>query len=163
MEAADVLTIALEEQSRARQIVAGLGPCPIKISRATTLFGSFSVDPVTNEMEIRISRHIVRPDDVRETARHEFAHQAAWERYREIGHGPLWQTLATYLDCEPKSCTADLIDPTIALERQRYVITCDRCGWTISRQRRSKVVARISRYGCARCRGPLRVEERERV
>jgi predicted SprT family Zn-dependent metalloprotease len=155
----EILAVALREQDRARGIVAGLGPCPIVVSRATTLFGSFAVDPADGSIEIRISKHITDAEHVRETARHELAHQAAWERYRDMGHGPLWQTLASYLGCRPVSCTDDALDPAALSRFQRYVITCERCGWSISRQRRSKLVTRTSRYGCARCRGPLRVEE----
>lgn len=159
----DILAIALAEQERARSIIDGLGPCPVKLSRATTLFGSFLVDQSDGSIEIRISKHIVDGAHVRETARHELAHQAAWERYRDMGHGPLWQTLASYLGCRPASCTEDALDPVAMLRYQRYVITCTRCGWSISRQRRSKLVTRTNRYGCARCRGPLRVEEVERA
>lgn len=159
MTPSEILTVALQEQARARSIVAGLGPCPIKLSRATTLFGSFLVDQLDGSTEIRISKHIIDAEHVRETARHELAHQAAWERYRDMGHGPLWQTLASYLGCQPSSCTDDALDPVAMLRYQRYVITCQRCGWTISRQRRSKLVTKTSRYGCARCRGPLRCEE----
>ncbi len=156
---ADILAIALSEQVRARGILAGLGPCPINLSRATTLFGSFLVDQSDGSIEIRISKHIIDASHVRETARHELAHQAAWERYSDMGHGALWQTMASYLGCRPVSCTEDALDPAAILGSQRYVITCKRCGWTISRQKRSKLVTRTSRYGCAKCRGPLRVEE----
>jgi predicted SprT family Zn-dependent metalloprotease len=155
----DILAICLEEQDRARSIVAGLGPCPITLSRATTLFGSFLVDMKDGSFEIRISKHITDDAHVRETARHELAHQAAWERYNDMGHGPLWQNLATYLGCQPVSCTEDALDPVAMMRYQRYVITCERCGWSIGRQRRSKLVTKTWRYGCARCRGPLRVDE----
>ncbi len=155
----EIVEVALAEQARARQILAGLGPCPINLSRATTQFGAFLVDTGDGSIEIRISRHIIEPDHVRETVRHELAHQAAWQRYRDLGHGPLWQTLATYLGCEPVSCSADLMDPDVLERLMRYAITCTRCGWTITRQKRSKVVTRPSRYGCARCHGPLSVRE----
>src|SRR5437763_15970668 len=107
----EILDAARAEQVRAQQIVEGLRPCPINLSRATTQFGSFLVDPSDGSIEIRISRHIIEVDHVRETARHELAHQAAWQRYRHRGHGPLWQTLAIYLGCRPVSGTGERIGP----------------------------------------------------
>jgi predicted SprT family Zn-dependent metalloprotease len=162
MEPSDVLAFALEEQVRARAIVSGLGPCPIVLSRARTELGSFSVD--ANDagrrrggMEIRISRYINEPDQVRETARHELAHQAAWERYRYVGHGALWQTFASYLDCEPVACAGYVLDGHAPDGRPRYEIACNRCGWTTVRERRSKLVTKPWRFACARCGGSLHV------
>lgn len=161
MSAADILRIVGEEQERARAIVAGLGSCPVRLSRATTEFGAFLVDRASGDMEIRISRHIADGAVLRETARHELAHQAAWERYRDLGHGPLWQTMATYLGCAPVACTTYPVNAEVLGARQRFEIRCERCGWTTTRQRRSKLVARPWRFACARCRGRLRVSELE--
>jgi predicted SprT family Zn-dependent metalloprotease len=161
MEPADVLAVALEEQVRARAIVAGLGPCPIVLSRARTELGSFSVDAHATGrkigMEIRVSRYINEPYQVRETARHELAHQAAWERYRYVGHGALWQTFASYLGCEPVACTSFSMEPAAGAGRPRYAIACNRCGWTTVRERRSKLVTKPWRFACARCGGSLYV------
>lgn len=159
MDASEVLAIALEEQVRARAIVADLGPCPIVVSRATTSFGSFSVDRRGGDHEIRISRHITDEAQVRETARHELAHQAAWERYRHLGHGPLWQNFAAYLGCAPVPCSDKHLDEDVVRSRQRYVVTCTSCGLTVARQRRSKLVARPWRFACAVCNGKLQVVE----
>lgn len=152
MNPSDIHTIAIEEQARARAIVAGLRHCQIVLSRATTELGSFSVDRVTGATQIRISRHIDDEDQVRETIRHEFAHQAAWERYRDLSHGPLWQTMASYLGCEPTPCSQYDIPKTV-----RYEITCAACGWTTKRQRRSNLVDKPWRYACAHCGGALHV------
>jgi predicted SprT family Zn-dependent metalloprotease len=157
MEPTHVLEILLEEQARARSIVAGLSHVPVRLSRATTEFGAFLVDKRTRSMEIRISRYIEDDATVRETARHEFAHQAAWERYGHLGHGPLWQTMAVYLGCAPVACTTYPVNAGLLSERQRYAVTCESCGWATMRQRRSKLVARPWRYACARCNGALRV------
>jgi predicted SprT family Zn-dependent metalloprotease len=157
MSAIDVMGLALEEQSRARAIVAGLGPCPIRLSRATTELGSFSVDPRSGDAEIRISRYITDEAQVRETARHELAHQATWQRYAYLGHGALWQTLAVYLDCQPVSCGAHTFDPAVVQQRQRFVVMCKSCGLSITRQRRSKLVRAPWRFACARCAGALQV------
>ena len=157
MTAIDVLTLAITEQERARAMVAGLDECPIHLSRATTELGSFLVDERTGETEIRISRHITDETQVRETARHEFAHQAAWERYRYLGHGPLWQTLAVYLGCEPVACGKHGLDPEIVRARQRFVVTCNGCGLSVTRQRRSKLIRAPWRFSCARCAGRLTV------
>ncbi len=146
-----------EEQGRARAMVADLGHCPVRLSRAVTEFGSFAVDRRTGAMEIRISKHIADPQIVRETARHELAHQAAWERYGHLGHGALWQTMATYLGCAPVACTTYPVNEDILAERQRYEVRCERCGWSTTRQRRSKLIARPWRFACARCSGALRV------
>jgi predicted SprT family Zn-dependent metalloprotease len=156
--ATDVLGIALHEQVRARSIIAGLGPCPVVLSRATTLLGSFTVDTRTGRGAIRISRYILDPEQVRDTARHELAHQAAYELHGHLGHGPLWQTWARYLGCLPVSCSQTGIDPDIADARQRYMITCRACGWTTTRQRRSRLVRQPRRYACGRCAGSLLVE-----
>jgi predicted SprT family Zn-dependent metalloprotease len=150
----DVLSLALEEQVRARAIVAGLGPCPVVVSHARVTLGQFLVDRRDGSIEIRISRHIDDVDQVRETARHELAHQAAWERYRHFGHGPLWQTFATYLGCEPVRCALFNADRHAAA---RYAVSCKRCGWTTARFRRSKLVAKPWRYLCAECGGRLQV------
>lgn len=152
-----MLDLVASEQTRARSIVADLSQCPIKLSRATTEFGAFLVDRRSGAMEIRISRHIDSIEVLRETARHELAHQAAWERYGHLGHGALWQTMAVYLGCVPVACTSFPVNAELLQERQRYEVTCDRCGWSTLRQRRSKLVVRPWRYACARCSGVLRV------
>ena len=152
-----MLAILSDEQSRARSIVADLSHCQIRLSRATTEFGAFLVDRRTRAMEIRISKHIDSVEVLRETARHELAHQAAWERYGHLGHGPLWQTMAVYLGCPPVACATFPVNAELLQERQRYSVTCDSCGWSTLRQRRSKLVARPWRYACARCSGALRV------
>ena len=153
-----MLTIATEEQIRARSIVAKLGPCPIMITRTTTELGSIIVDRRTSKVvEIRISRHIVDDEQVRETTRHELAHQAAWERYRDLGHGALWQTMALYLGCSLEPCSDHALDPEIIRKRQRYEVSCASCGWATRRQRRSKLVDRPWRFGCGNCGGALQV------
>lgn len=159
MRPAEIMVILAQEQARARNIVAGLSACPVRLSRATTEFGAFLVDRRSGAMEIRISRHIDEIDVLRETARHELAHQAAWERYAHLGHGPLWQTMASYLDCPPVACAPRQVNPELLATRQRYAVVCDRCGWSTLRQRRSKLVARPWRFACARCSGALRVSE----
>lgn len=155
MDAAEILAIAMQEQVRARAIVAGLGPCAISLSRATTLLGTYTVDVRTGLGSIRISRHLVDPERVVDTARHELAHQAAYELHRHLGHGPLWQMWARYLGCAPVSCEGAGIDPDVAGRAQRYALTCARCGWRITRQKRSRLVRHPRRYACGRCRGPL--------
>jgi predicted SprT family Zn-dependent metalloprotease len=150
----DILRIALDEQVRARAMIADLGPCPIVLSRMTTSFGVFSVDPSSRDMEIRLSRHIATEEQVRETARHEIAHQAAWERYENIGHGPYWQTFANYLGCEPVACSRQPMFADVSAIA-RYSITCALCGWTTKRQRRSKLVRTPWRFGCGSCGGKL--------
>jgi predicted SprT family Zn-dependent metalloprotease len=154
----DVLAIALEEQDRAWSIVARLGPCPIRVSRSTTELGSIHVDRRSGKVvEIRISRHLADEGQVRETARHELAHQVAWERYADLGHGAFWQTMANYLGCEPVACSEGGLDPDVIIERLRYEISCAACGWTTRRQRRSKLVDKPWRFGCAHCGGVLSV------
>lgn len=153
---ADILALAREEQSRAREIIVGLPPCPIALSRATTLLGSFSVGaegPV-----IRISRYLVDEEQVRDTARHELAHLAAHALNGHVGHGPHWQTWARYLGCVPLPCTPVGVDPEVVRRRERYVVMCRRCGWTTTRQRRSRLVRYPRFYACAHCRGPLTVD-----
>lgn len=157
----DVLEIALEEQRRARGILPDLGPCKVVLSRATTSFGVFSVelrDPAkSGSAEIRISRYITSEEQVRETARHELAHQAAWERYGDIGHGPYWQTFASYLGCAPVACSSVEMDPAVIGARVKYEVSCEECGWATKRQKRSKLVRVPWRFSCARCGGRLRV------
>jgi predicted SprT family Zn-dependent metalloprotease len=157
MKPAEVLAIAFEEQARARAIVAGLGECSIRVSRSTTELGSILVDRHGGPVEIRVSRHLRDEDQVRETARHELAHQAAWERYRDLGHGALWQTLAAYLGCEPVPCSVEGIDPEVMRKRQRYIVTCAVCGWGVTRQKRSKLIDKPWRFSCAHCGGKLTV------
>lgn len=152
MKPSDIHAIAIEEQKRARAIVAGLRHCQIVLSRATTELGSFSVERASGAIQIRISRHIDDEAQVRETIRHEFAHQAAWERYRDLSHGPLWQTMASYLGCEPTPCSQYDIP-----KRHRYEISCASCGWTTRRQKRSKLVDAPWRFACAHCGGGLSV------
>ena len=110
-------------------------------------------------MEIRISRYIADEAQVRETARHELAHQAAWQRYEHLGHGPLWQTFALYLGCAPTSCGGRGLDEDVVRARLRYVVTCIECGLVTLRQKRSKLVRSPWRYACARCSGKLQVSE----
>jgi predicted SprT family Zn-dependent metalloprotease len=155
LDPSQILGLALAEQSRALAIVAGLRRCPVVLSHARITLGAFTVDRHSGATEIRISRHLTDPEQVKETARHEFAHQAAWERYAHFGHGPLWQTFASYLGCEPVRCAR--VDPSEPLEA-RYAITCRRCGWTTTRVKRSKLVTRSSRYRCSSCGGRLRVD-----
>ena len=150
MTPADIHAIAIEEQTRARAMLAGLRHCQIVLSRATTELGSFSVDRATGVTQIRISRRIDDETQVRETMRHEFAHQAAWERYRDLSHGPLWQTMASYLGCEPVPCSRYDI-PKV----HRYEIRCSSCGWATHRQKRSKLVDKPWRFACAYCGGTL--------
>ena len=157
MSAIDIMALAVEEQDRACAMIAGLHRCSIRLSRATTELGSFSVDERSGDSEIRISRHITDERQVRETARHEFAHQAAWLRYRYLGHGALWQTLATYLGCEPVPCSKDAFDPDVIRARQRFAVVCRGCGLSVTRQRRSKLVRAPWRVACARCAGTLSV------
>ena len=152
MKQAQIHAIALEERTRAQAMVAGLRLCPIVLSRATTELGCFSVERASGAMQIRVSRHIDDEAQVRETMRHELAHQAAWERYRDLGHGALWQTLASYLGCEPVPCSTYDIPKHL-----RYEITCASCGWATKRQRRSKLVDKPWRFACARCGGRLSV------
>jgi predicted SprT family Zn-dependent metalloprotease len=151
---ADILDTALLEQIRARAIVAGLRPCPVVLSHAWVTLGAFVVDKHTGATEIRISRHLSEADQVRETARHELAHQAAWERYGHFGHGPLWQTFASYIGCEPVRCAQFDTDAQAAA---RYAITCTHCSWATTRLRRSKLVRTPWRYTCASCGSKLRV------
>ncbi len=158
MTPAEILAIVSQEQVRARAIVGGLHHCTIRLSRATTELGAFTVDRTSGAMEIRISRHIGAEHQIRETARHEFAHQAAWERYRYLGHGPYWQTLATYVGCEPVPCSQGGIDPQVMQRRERYEITCTNCGLKTKRQRRSKLVNKPWRFLCVRCGGEFRVD-----
>jgi predicted SprT family Zn-dependent metalloprotease len=157
MKPSTIHAIVADEQARARAIVAGLGHCTIRLSRATTELGAFTVDRRTRAIEIRISRHLRDEAQVRETARHELAHQAAWERYRDLSHGGLWQTMASYLGCEPVPCSQDGFDPDVMRRRQRYEISCLRCGARTLRQRRSKLVAMPWRFQCAQCGGKLEV------
>lgn len=152
MTPAEIHAIAIEEQARARSIVAGLKHCPIVLSRATTELGAFSIERTTERTQIRVSRRIDDEAQVRETLRHELAHQAAWERYRDLSHGPLWQTLATYLGCEPVACSQYDIP-----KRHRYSVTCTSCGWTTNRQKRSKLVDQPWRFACSHCGGRLAV------
>jgi hypothetical protein len=158
MKPAEIHEIALEERARAQAMVAGLRLCPIVLSRATTELGSFSVERASGATQIRISRHIDDEDQVRETMRHELAHQAAWDRYRDLGHGALWQTLAVYLGCEPVPCSTYDIP-----KKLRYEITCSKCGWTTKRQKRSKLVDKPWRFACAQCGGKLLVAALEAV
>jgi len=151
---ADILEIALSEQDRARGIVAGLGACPVHLSHARVTLGAFVVDKDTGATEIRISRHLAEADQVRETARHELAHQAAWERYRHFGHGGLWQTFASYIGCAPVRCAQFAADRDAAA---KYAITCTRCSWATTRLKRSKLVRAPWRYACASCGSKLRV------
>jgi len=150
----DILAVTLEEQARALAIVAGLSKCPVLLSHARITLGAFVVDRHDGSTEVRISRHIDDVDQVRETARHEFAHQAAWERYGHFGHGPLWQTFASYLGCQPVRCAR--FDAQDRAE-VRYVVTCRRCGWTTTRMRRSTLVTKPWRYSCGDCGGMLDV------
>ncbi|MEX0874933.1 MAG: SprT-like domain-containing protein [Actinomycetota bacterium] len=153
-----VLALLREEQARAISMVAGLKPCPLKVSRTTTELGSIIVDQSSGKVvEIRVSRHLADEAQVRETARHELAHQAAWHRYGDLGHGALWQTMAAYLGCSPVPCSDRALDPEVMRKRQRYAISCARCGWSTKRQRRSPLVARPWRFGCATCGGSLSV------
>jgi predicted SprT family Zn-dependent metalloprotease len=151
----DVLALALEEQLRARAIVAGLGDCLVVLSNARSTLGSFSVDRHNGSTEIRISRHLADVEQVRETARHELAHQVAWERYQDLGHGAFWQTMASYLGCEPVACVR--VDRASVATHDRYAITCKSCGWSTTRARRSKLVTKPWRFGCAECGAALRV------
>jgi hypothetical protein len=151
---ADILDIALGEQERARGIVAGLGPCPVSLSRARVTLGSFVVDRDTGATEIRISRHLSDPDQVRETARHELAHQAAWERYGHFGHGAFWQTFASYIGCAPVRCAQFAADREAVA---KYAVTCTCCNWATTRLKRSKLVRAPWRYACASCGSRLRV------
>jgi predicted SprT family Zn-dependent metalloprotease len=157
VNAIDIMAVALAEQERAQAIIGGLDPCPIRLSRATTQLGSFSVDERSGDCEISVSRHLTDEAHVRETARHELAHHAAWQRYRYLGHGPLWQTLAVYLGCEPAPCAKDAFDPDIVRARERFVVMCKGCGLSVTRQRRSKLVKAPWRFSCARCAGRLSV------
>lgn len=159
MTPSDVLALAREEQQRALQIVAGLRPCPIVLSRATAQLGSFTVDRLTGDRVIRVSRHLADDAQVRDTARHELAHQAAWDLHGHLGHGPVWRMWARYIGCAPVACSAAGIDPDVVRSRERYAIECGSCGWRTTRQRRSKLVAKPWRFLCARCRGRLRVAE----
>ena len=84
MQPAEIHAIAIEEQARAQAIVAGLRHCSIVLSRATTELGAFTVERATGATQIRISRRIDDEAQIRETLRHELAHQAAWERYRDL-------------------------------------------------------------------------------
>lgn len=152
MTPSEIHAIAIEEQKRARSIVAGLRHCQIVLSRTTTELGSFSVERATGAIQIRVSRHIDDEAQIRETIRHEFAHQAAWERYRDLTHGPFWQTMAAYLGCEPTPCSQYDIP-----KLHRYEISCASCGWTTRRQKRSKLVDKPWRFACARCGGALSV------
>jgi hypothetical protein len=154
MRPADIHAIAIEEQARAQAIVAGLRHCSIVLSRATTELGAFTVERATGATQIRISRRIDDEAQIRETLRHELAHQAAWERYRDLTHGPFWQTMASYLGCEPVPCSQYDIP-----KLHRYEITCASCGWTTHRQKRSKLVDKPWRFACARCGGRLAVAE----
>lgn len=157
MNGPEILSILDEEQARARAMVAGLGHCRVRLSRSTTEFGSFTVERESGAIEIRISRHLRDAEQVRETVRHELAHQAAWERYRDLGHDGYWQTIALYLGCQPVPCGEDGFDPDLLARRQRYVVVCTSCGWTIRRQRRSALVTSPWRYACAECGGALQV------
>ena len=154
MKPSDIHAIAIEEQARARSIVAGLKHCPIVLSRATTELGAFSIERRTGRMQIRVSRRIDDEVQMRETLRHELAHQAAWQRYGDLTHGPLWQTMASYLGCEPVPCSRYDI-PKV----NRYEISCGVCGWTTHRQKRSKLVEAPWRFACAHCGGRLSVAD----
>ena len=154
MDPVQILDIARHEQVRARGIVAGLGTCPLVVSNARVTLGAFVVDRDTGAAEIRISRYLGDEAQVRETARHELAHQAAWERYRDFGHGPLWQTFASYIGCEPVRCAQFPADREAAA---RYAVTCTRCSWATTRLKRSKLVRAPWRYICASCGSKLRV------
>jgi predicted SprT family Zn-dependent metalloprotease len=154
MTPAEILDIVLDEQARARSIVAGLGPCPVHLSHARVTLGAFVVDKDTGATEIRISRHLEEAVQVRETARHELAHQAAWERYGHFGHGALWQTFASYIGCEPVRCAQFDADLEVAA---KYAITCTHCSWATTRLTRSKLVRAPWRYACAACGSKLRV------
>jgi predicted SprT family Zn-dependent metalloprotease len=157
MKPSEILAVLSQEQDRARSRIADLGHCSVRLSRATTEFGAFLVDRRSGAMEIRISKHIADEAILRETARHELAHQASYERYGYLGHGALWQNLATYLGCQPVACTNYSVNDEVLAQRQRYEVRCDRCGWSTTRQRRSKLIARPWRFACARCSGALRV------
>ena len=154
MTPADILEIALSEQVRARAIVAGLGSCPVHLSHARVTLGAFVVDKDSGATEIRISRHLTDGEHVRETARHELAHQAAWERYGHFGHGPLWQTFASYIGCEPVRCAQFSADRDASA---KYAVTCTHCSWATTRFKRSKLVRAPWRFSCAACGSKLRV------
>lgn len=159
MEPPEILAIAAEEQQRANSILAGLGDCPIVLSKATTVLGTFSVDVRTQVQQIRLSRYLRDEVQVRDTVRHEIAHQVAYERHAYLGHGQLWKMWAEYLGCIPVACSSVGVDPEAIAQRLRYVLKCRLCGWTIVRQRKSKLIRNRRRYACAMCRGPLDLQE----
>ena len=144
----------LHEQTRARSIIAGLGSCPVILSSGRVTLGAFLVDRYDGTSEIRISRHLRTEEHVRETARHELAHQAAWERYGHFGHGPYWQMFASYLGCEPVRCAQS--EPEDDADA-RYAVMCTNCEWSTTRFRRSKLIRSPWRFSCSACGSKLRV------
>ena len=86
---------------------------------------------------------------IAETIRHELIHVHLLNEHGDGSHGDRFRELARRLEtgtnCERFS-------------EPKWWITCQSCGQTLARYRRSKLVQNIDSYRCGDCGGPLRRE-----
>ena len=119
----------------------------LKVSnRAMKQLGSFRspAKPGAAPLRITLSRLVMEDDALfMDTARHEYAHAAAYLMYpgQRHGHDKLWKTLCVRIGCTPRSRTM-LTDEAKAQREQKakYMIRCKSCGRESLYFRRGKAV-----------------------
>ena len=136
----------------------------LKVSnRAMKQLGSFRspAKPGAAPLRITLSR-LVMDDDALflDTARHEYAHAAAYilDPGRRHGHDALWKELCRRVGCMPRSRTASKTVADKRREQAKYTLRCRCCGSESNFVRRGKTVDMLlrgqgRRLRCTRCGG----------
>lgn len=101
------------------------------------------------ESRIVLSRQVLKnPEDVRETALHEYAHLLAFHRFGKAGagHGAAWKQAMLDLGLEPK--VHHKFEVSRNKSRQEVVYQCKKCGREIIRKRQVKGFRRYIHVNC---------------
>lgn len=62
-------------------------------------------------------------ESIEDTVLHEIAHAMAWDNYRDMTHGPAWQTYAKMI-----GCSATRAEAVPEMPKGKYAARCATCG-----------------------------------
>jgi predicted SprT family Zn-dependent metalloprotease len=141
--------LSIRENRRAKK---RLGCCR-KISTSGASGFELEISTLLREKEDRVIKEILL-HELLHTCRGCLNHGAKWKAGAELMN----QTYGYHITTTANYDALQLEEP----EKQpyRYIICCQHCGNIGYRMRKSKVIKTPKNYRCAKCGGPLKVEER---
>ena len=117
--------------------------------------------------KITISHFVMEEDEgFLNTIRHEYAHAAvALITGEKHGHDRHWKTMCHRVGARPeRTAIASEAQTTILESKRKYILRCDKCGWSATRLKKTKAISSIqkreNRYRCPKCHSSSLIAER---